>query len=229
MKSLMFSPFGTPYHSRSLIQIQKRDYEVCCPKEGRIIVEKCWKCEDFLAVINGKYIACDDILKNNPHISDMICSALHKKALKRSRWFTKNGVAGYTFSGGLEIVLYYRPFPENTIILRLRHPKRPPTDVEVELCKAKLFGDYDIRSQSRKENRVYMSIARSSIHGGARIWHRYYRRVNPDGYIAHQRKAGEGRQRQLRRLLGERGYSAYQRKLAKERWNAYELSCPPNG
>ena len=45
-------------------------------------------------------------------------------------------------------------------------------------------------------------------------WHKYYREVDPEGYREHQRNAGKARQAQLKRLLGENGYSAYQRRLA---------------
>jgi hypothetical protein len=50
-------------------------------------------------------------------------------------------------------------------------------------------------------------------------WHQYLREVDPEGYLKHQRKAGQGRQAQLRHLLGEDGYREYQRRLAKIRWN----------
>jgi len=50
-------------------------------------------------------------------------------------------------------------------------------------------------------------------------WHQYYREVDPEGYREHQRKAGQGRQAQLRRLRGSAGYREYQRRLAKIRWN----------
>jgi hypothetical protein len=50
-------------------------------------------------------------------------------------------------------------------------------------------------------------------------WHKYYREVDPEGYREHQRNAGKARQAQLKRLLGENEYSAYQRRLALRRWN----------
>jgi len=49
-------------------------------------------------------------------------------------------------------------------------------------------------------------------------WHAYYKETDPEGYREHQRNAGKARQAQLRRLLGEDGYSAYQRRLALRRW-----------
>jgi len=62
-----------------------------------------------------------------------------------------------------------------------------------------------------------------SINGDFRrwtsAWHAYYKETDPEGYLKHQRKAGQGRQRQLRRLRGEDGYRAYQKRLAKIRWN----------
>lgn len=50
-------------------------------------------------------------------------------------------------------------------------------------------------------------------------WHAYYKETDPEGYTEHQRNAGKARQAQLRRLLSENGYSAYQKRLAMIRWN----------
>ena len=53
-----------------------------------------------------------------------------------------------------------------------------------------------------------------------KAWHQYYREVDPEGYREHQRNAGRARQAQLRQLLGEKGYNAYQRRLAMIRRDA---------
>lgn len=220
MKWFAFNSSGKPYRISFLVKIQQKEASINCPKEGIISLEQCWRCGDFLEIVELKYIVCDYQLRQQPDISDTLCRSMHREALKRSRRFSKNGVSGRTITGGLELVLFYRPFKENRIILRFSHPNRAPTDAEVEICKAKFFGECKLISQSRKENTFYMSIARSSIHGGAGVWHKYYRKVNPEDYIKHQQKAGKSRHRQLKRLLGEEGYKEYQRRLAQKRWNA---------